>query len=170
MICTGSCVKITKEYYMKHDIGLWFMSTEYYDGHSTYKSPFHMAKTSPNRISTNTLYIYSATNGTYTIKDDPTFDDESYRNGYIHDLKIKMFPADGKLEEGMVFSIEDGNLEMTAIRSTYEEDYNQKATTGKLMIDRIYKDNSVQGRFEFTEEGLWEYSEGVFILKSRIEE
>lgn len=79
-------------------------------------------------------------------------------------------PDDGKLEEGMVFRVEDQNLEMTAIYTTLSKrEYNLTATVGKLMIDRIYDDNSVQGRFEFSEDDLWEFSEGVFLLKIKSE-
>lgn len=164
MFGTCSCVKVNKEYYMKHNYGLWIS----YKAYNTYKTEFRVGRASTSGGRINTLYIYSATDGTYTIKEDPAFnDDPSLKTLFIHNLRIKILPDDGKLEEGMVFSVEDSNLEMTAIYSSSEEDYHQTATTGELIIDRIYDDNSVQGRFEFSEDELWEYSEGVFILQMR---
>ena len=167
MFSTCSCVKFTTEYYMKHLDGVWFQSVACYG--TNYKAPISMRKRC-GYSSINTLYVYAAADGTYTIKDDPTFNDESYNDGYIHDLRIKILPENGILDEGMVFRIEDQNLEMTAIYETYERDYDLKASAGILMIDRIYDDNSVGGRFEFREDDLWEFSEGVFILDMKNEE
>lgn len=171
MFGTCSCVKVTKENYMKHKVGMWFTFTEHCDDDRGHRYSIDMDRDVDGDWHwENILSIYSATDGTYTIKEDPAYSDESYPRIDVHDLIIRFMPDDGKLEEGMVFRVEDQNLEMTAIYTTLSKrEYNLTATVGKLMIDRIYDDNSVQGRFEFSEDDLWEFSEGVFLLKIKSE-
>ena len=104
----------------------------------------------------NALCCFQNADGTFTIKKTSYVPVDTY----LRDIAIRLIPEHGTLEDGMVFRVEDGNLEMTAL---WHPEHNCMASEGSLVIDKVER-GTVSGTFDFSEDELWTITEGDFLL------
>lgn len=153
-----SCIEITRKEAQSPEFSFWLTDNMWYRN-SPYTHYVWGCEES-GKYCPNTVCCFQNTDGTFTIK-SPLSTSSSI--GCFNNFTIELIPESGTLENGMVFRIEDGNMEMTGRYTTNGNNIDCKATEGTLTIDEVEK-GIVCGTFNFCEDELWSITEGEFIL------
>lgn len=157
LLNTCSCIEITRKVEQSPDFTFWFTDNMLYQNNpfTSYERGCYQGGV----YSPNIVCCFQNTDGTFAIKNSSP----SSLIGCFNKFTIKLIPESGTLENGMVFRIEDGNMEMTGRYTTNGNNIDCKATEGTLTIDEVEK-GIVCGTFNFCEDELWSITEGEFIL------
>ncbi len=152
-----SCIEITRKEAQSPEFSFWLTDNMEYRN-SPYTDYVWGCEES-GKYCPNTVCCFQNTDGTFAIKNSSP----SSLIGCFNKFTIKLIPESGTLENGMVFRIEDGNMEMTGRYTTNGNNIDCKATEGTLTIDEVEK-GIVCGTFNFCEDELWSITEGKFII------
>lgn len=152
-----SCIEITKEDAQYPKFSFWFTDNILYSSNPI--THFVRGCEPGNTYFPTAVCCFQNTDGTFTIK---TPSNNELVGDFIN-MQIKILPESGRLENGMVFRINDSNMEMTGRYTVNHNNIDCKATEGTLTIDKVEK-GIVYGTFNFSEKELWSITEGEFIL------